>query len=150
MNEILSIDQLLNLVLIAGQAEKEIFLIPPLQRLLVDGAEGILGIGRIILEFLATNAKPPFLTSRNDVSGGLHPGVKLIDQSEMAGIGGPNKAILADTPAFPEVSVALAYRITVILRTQLLRFSGALNLLPMFIDAGDKDNGLTIQALIPR
>ena len=98
-------DQGFDLLLVAGEAEKEVQLIAPFQRPLMDRALGIKGAGRIILEFLAGNAIPALLATLHHVAIGLNPAKKLVNNAAVEGIGGADEAVVADLPLLPKLAV---------------------------------------------
>ena len=67
MDEVVPCHQLFDLRLVVGEAEEQVLLIPPLQRLLVDRAAGIDGLGWIVFVFLASDAVPAGLPAADDV-----------------------------------------------------------------------------------
>ena len=71
----------------------------------MDRAVGVNRFGRIVLEFLAVNAVPARLASCHHIAGGLDPCKELLDQVKVSRIGGADEAVLADSPAGPEVAV---------------------------------------------
>ena len=98
-------DQGFDLLLVARKAKKEVQLIAPFQGPLMDRALGIKGAGRIVLEFLAGDAIPALLAPLNHIAIGLNPAKKLVNDAAVAGIGGANKAVVADLPLLPKVAV---------------------------------------------
>ena len=116
----------------------------------MNRALGIHRVGGIVFEFLTADAVPTCLASADHITGGFDPRVKLMNKLQMAFVGGADKAIQADAPAFPELAVGITDGITVILGTLLLRLGGALDLLTMFIDPRDERDALSSEASEPR
>ena len=94
-------NQRFDLLLIAGEPEEQIQLIPPFQSLLVNGALGSTGLCRVVLEFFAGHAIPTLLATFHHIAIGFDPLEKLLHHLPMAGIGCANKAIIADLPLVP-------------------------------------------------
>ena len=146
-NEVVPSHQLFNGGLIAGEPEEEVLLIAPFQRLAVDRTGGRLRLGRIVLVFLAIDAVPARLFADNDVAGCLNPFVELPHQLQVTRVGGAHEAIVGNSPLIPQIAVAAADAIAVVLRAQLLTFCGALNLLAMLINAGHEGHLLPQEPL---
>ena len=142
-------DQGLDLLLITGEAEKQVQLITPFQRFAVDRALRILGLMGVVLEFLAGHAVPTLLAAFDDVSARLNPRKKLLDDLAVPWIRRANQAVVADLPAIPELSVLGTHTVAMGLRGQACRLGRALNLLAVLITAGDEQHLLTLQSLEP-
>ena len=143
-------DQRLDLLLVAGEAEEQVELIAPFQGPAVDRALRRLSTGRIVLELLAGDAVPALLPPLDDVALGLHAGKKLLNNPAVAWIGGANQAVVADLPALPQLPVLGADGIAVGLGAETGGLRRALDLLAMFITAGDEQHRFTLQPLKPR
>ena len=98
-------DQGFNLLLVAGEAEKQVDLIAPFQGAQMHRALGIEGTGRIVLEFFAGDAIPTLLAALNHIPIGLNPAKELVNNAAVVGIGGANEAVVADLPLLPELAV---------------------------------------------
>ena len=146
-DEVIPSHQLFNGRLIAREPKEEVLLIAPFQRLAVDRTGRRLRLGRIVLVFLAINAVPAGLFTDNDVAGCLDPFVELHHQLQMARVGGAHEAIVGNTPLIPEIAVAAADAVAVILRAQLLTFCRALNLLTVLINTGYEGHLLQPESL---
>ena len=83
-------DQRFDLLLVTGQAEEEVDFIAPLQALAVYRTFRILGVMGVVLELLTGDAIPTLLPSLDDVTVGLNPGKKLLNDLLMPRIGRAN------------------------------------------------------------
>ena len=143
-------NQGLDLFLVTRKAEEQVDFITPLQRSLVNGALGGLGLGCVILEFFAGDAVPTLLTPFDHIALGFNPGKELIDDLLVTRIGGADEGVVADLPALPKLPVGATDGIAMLLGADRRRLSGALNLLTVLITAGHERHLLTAEAMEAR
>ena len=113
----------------------------------MDSAGRSLGIRRLILELLTSNAVPTGLPPDPDVSVGFTTLEEGLDKGKMTFGSGPHETVVADSPAFPKVLVGAGDRVAVILRRHPPGRSCALNLLAVFINSRDEHDGFPLQSL---
>ena len=103
----------------------------------------------VVLELLTGDAIPTLLPSLDDVTVGLNPGKKLLNDLLMPRIGCANQAVIADLPAIPEFAVLGTDPIAVGLGAEASSLGCALNLLAVLITPGDEQDLLTLEPLKP-
>ena len=129
-----------------GEAEKQILLITPLQRAIMDGAAGRLAItGVPILELFTGDAIPAPLLTQANVPVVADPFVEPMDQPLVLGGAGAHKAVMADADALPEGRKVACHAIHIVPGGDTGGYGAALNLEAMLVTAGDQTHLISLQ-----